>query len=826
MDAGVDQALLLSTSNAEPLGGSGTNQVPYGGITTPLTPGGEAKYTPKSLFFCLVLDNPFYQTPPCRGMKVEFMRQPATDAGGPGTFMEDDDLLLLPKGHDVRRAPTNFEKVIEIILRLQNRGFQIQPAGMLISSSNRQAANLDQIPDNEFQGYSLNHAALLSSPDGDEMYIKLHAGRGILMKFAEIQGVVLSTHPYSFGGGAPLPFSKEQEKKLDDSVKLFCDAYPEFADLEDDEGNKLSLKPHGYVLDVPDKMRLITRLVREAWQFGGCGIQIAEMKSKGILVRHFFPLHNVHYQDAYGLGHWASLTQMFSAHPFYQVEEHVVKYFGESVGLYFVWIRKYSLFLRYVAFFGLVAGILDILAQIHEPLREEMGLSVVNMVFSIICCVWGVAWIFKWRRVENEFSIRYGQDAQVTQELVRDEFYQAEAPKELAIDELYRMDFNYPLTLRNRQDGSMMQLYDNSTKRAFMRYAVSYPLILILAGAMVTGLYYTTYWRFRDPTNNVVSYASSVCTLLIGFVFGVLFDKIVGFVNNLENNRTDTEQEEQTINKSFLFYFFSYYFALFTIALWPSDISDSDRLDQLATQMLIITVAKPMVQNIMELFMPRLKAQLRIRTDMAGGSTIAGFCSLLRCEPMPEDPNLNEHDSEGRRLWLEAQMEPYESTSGDYLEITLQYGYMTMFAATFPWAAVAALLYNILEIRIDARKILRECQRPVARPANTIGAWNGIFMLLSVLSVITNGYLIAIMSSAPSRMGLSVDPTTRYKVFTIAQYIFVFSFFVISIWFAGNSAIYNKTRAKFQILSNRSTRARLATRMRQKASSVGSEPMV
>jgi hypothetical protein len=35
---------------------------------------------------------------------------------------------------------------------------------------------------------------------------------------------------------------------------------------------------------------------------------------------------------------------------------------------------------------------------------------------------------------------------------------------------------------------------------------------------------------------------------------------------------------------------------------------------------------------------------------------------------------------------------------------------MTMFAATFPWAAPAAFLYNLLELRVDARKLLYYCK--------------------------------------------------------------------------------------------------------------------
>ena len=38
----------------------------------------------------------------------------------------------------------------------------------------------------------------------------------------------------------------------------------------------------------------------------------------------------------------------------------------------------------------------------------------------------------------------------------------------------------------------------------------------------------------------------------------------------------------------------------------------------------------------------------------------------------------------------------------EYLEIVLQYGFVTMFVAGFPLAPFFALINNIIEIRVDA----------------------------------------------------------------------------------------------------------------------------
>lgn len=52
---------------------------------------------------------------------------------------------------------------------------------------------------------------------------------------------------------------------------------------------------------------------------------------------------------------------------------------------------------------------------------------------------------------------------------------------------------------------------------------------------------------------------------------------------------------------------------------------------------------------------------------------------------------------------------------------------MTLFVASFPLAPLFALLNNIIEIRLDAKKFVTELRRPVAIRAKDIGEWaNGV----------------------------------------------------------------------------------------------------
>lgn len=70
--------------------------------------------------------------------------------------------------------------------------------------------------------------------------------------------------------------------------------------------------------------------------------------------------------------------------------------------------------------------------------------------------------------------------------------------------------------------------------------------------------------------------------------------------------------------------------------------------------------------------------------------------------------------------------------------LVLQYGFVTIFVAAFPLAPFFALLNNIFEMRLDAKKFLRFYRRPVPRRVKDIGVWFRILDIIGRLSVVTN----------------------------------------------------------------------------------------
>uniref|UniRef100_A0A8D0CD79 Anoctamin n=1 Tax=Salvator merianae TaxID=96440 RepID=A0A8D0CD79_SALMN len=111
----------------------------------------------------------------------------------------------------------------------------------------------------------------------------------------------------------------------------------------------------------------------------------------------------------------------------------------------------------------------------------------------------------------------------------------------------------------------------------------------------------------------------------------------------------------------------------------------------------------------------------------------------------------------------------------EYLEMVIQFGFVTLFVASFPLAPILALINNLLEIRVDAWKITTQFRRMVPQKAQDIGAWQPIMQGIAILAVVTNAMIIAFTSDMIPRLvyywSFSVPPYGNHKSFTMEGYI-------------------------------------------------------
>ncbi|XP_012170521.1 anoctamin-4 isoform X2 [Bombus terrestris] len=150
-------------------------------------------------------------------------------------------------------------------------------------------------------------------------------------------------------------------------------------------------------------------------------------------------------------------------------------------------------------------------------------------------------------------------------------------------------------------------------------------------------------------------------------------------------------------------------------------------LSEVCIQLAIIMVGKQCFNNFVEILSPKLWNWWRKRNHVAATKDHGRPYTYWEKDYQLQDP--------GRLALFD-----------EYLEMILQYGFVTLFVAAFPLAPLFALLNNIAEIRLDAYKMVREARRPLAERVEDIGAWYGILRGVTYVAVVSNAFVIAYTS--------------------------------------------------------------------------------
>uniref|UniRef100_A0A3B3CS13 Anoctamin n=1 Tax=Oryzias melastigma TaxID=30732 RepID=A0A3B3CS13_ORYME len=88
----------------------------------------------------------------------------------------------------------------------------------------------------------------------------------------------------------------------------------------------------------------------------------------------------------------------------------------------------------------------------------------------------------------------------------------------------------------------------------------------------------------------------------------------------------------------------------------------------------------------------------------------------------------------------------------DLDDLMIQFSFTTLFVAAFPLAPLMALINNIVEIRLEAIKMVRLERRLIPKKTNVMGIWTNVLEAIGVLAVITNGLVIGITSDFVPRL--------------------------------------------------------------------------
>ena len=165
-------------------------------------------------------------------------------------------------------------------------------------------------------------------------------------------------------------------------------------------------------------------------------------------------------------------------------------------------------------------------------------------------------------------------------------------------------------------------------------------------------------------------------------------------------------------------------------------------------------------------------------------------CSIT-CKPLGKNPSFIHQWEKDNKL----KDFDYTILIDEYLDLVIQFGFVTLFAVTFPFvfrlplffsrvvpilfarlAPLFALIKNLIGLRLDAWKFLSKYKRPIPRKAANIGIWSDIISAISHFAVLTNVRITIQLCSRTSRsfplgyyhrldLGIhSEDDLSRYSV--------------------------------------------------------------
>lgn len=526
-------------------------------------------------------------------------------------------------------------------------------------------------------------------------------------------------------------------------------------------------------------------------------IGISSLIAKGVYDAAF-PLHDGDYKV---IGHpverndrqvlheeWARYSAFYKHQPI----DLVRKYFGEKIGLYFAWLGVYTQLLIPASIVGIIVfgygvATLDTNIPSLEMCDERQNFTMcplcdgacdywrlstacgtarashlfdnpATVFFAIFMSLWAVLFLEHWKRKQISLSFSWDLTG------IEDDEEQPRPKYE-----------NIVLQKRQRKQQKKKKKKKNESavekltwKDRLPGYFVNVSSILFMFGLTFSAVFGVIIYRITvsalmamssDPeVKSNVRVTVTATAVMINLVVILILDEIYGAVavwlTELEIPKTETNYEERLILKAFLLKFMNAYAPIFYVAFFKGrfagrpgsyvyvfndyrmeECAPGGCLIELCIQLSIIMLGKQLIQNnIFEIGIPKLKKLVRALKE--------------------KDTEVEEKQEErSPRQWtLDYALEPFEGLTPEYMEMIIQFGFVSLFVASFPLAPLFALLNNVIEIRLDAKKFVTELRRPVAARAKDIGVWYNILSGMGKFSVIINAFVISFTSDFIPRL--------------------------------------------------------------------------
>lgn len=647
-------------------------------------------------------------------------------------------------------------------------------------------------------------------------FVKIHAPKSVLCQYAEILKL-------------RLPIKLDEDKLTGNIVSKAINKILDICNIRVDknvfptEKYRLTFeysRDKDYLFDsnAPDFFRTSTRImiadyILEREKFGeedNCH-GIKKLLADGVY-KAAYPLHD---GDLYKesskrkllMEHWASVKNCLK----YQPIDVIKEYFGVKFALYFTWLGFYTNMLMPAAVVGLFCFLIGFFTLHNDTLVKDICNKDITMCprcdkycdywklsesctyakvqhfidnpatifFAVFMSFWATLYMEMWKRYSAEIAHRWGLTGfDLLAEPPRPEYLMR-----------FSKSKKKKLNVVTRIEEPSVSYWKIKLPSMILSFSVVFCWILltlaVVFGIVVYRMSLFTSQFLHEHSINYMMYVVPITTALLNLVciqiLGFLYEKLAHKLTDLEIHRTQTEYDESLTLKSYLFQFVNYYSSIFYIAFvkgkfvgYPAkynrifgyrqeECNPGGCLMELTIQLAIIMIGNQALNSFLEMVIPLAYKMYNTFKVSAGIEKVSETDKnvIVCCNQWTEDYKLNEFNA--------------HSLFQEYLEMVLQYGFVTLFVTAFPLAPLFALLNNIFEMRLDAQKFIKYYRRPVPARVKNIGVWYNIMSTIGRISVISNAFIIAFSSNFIPKLiySLKISPdhsTAGFLDFSLAYF--------------------------------------------------------
>ncbi|KAK6472483.1 anoctamin-5-like isoform X1 [Huso huso] len=644
-------------------------------------------------------------------------------------------------------------------------------------------------------GLELETEGKNESDDGKTYFLKIHSPWDVLATYAEVLKIKVPFKESDIPSDSETPLSwLFKPFKLPPEVM-----YPEpdyfTSPFEKNKPGFFLIEDKDTVFPPSTRNRIVPILSTEE---GKKKLGIKRLLNNGSYTTAF-PLHDCRYwkkardqnceNERFTLYRsWARFMCFYKEQPLNLIR----KYYGEKIGIYFAWLGFYTEMLFYAALVGLICfcygastysdnvwsqeicsvdiggeivmcplcdrkcGYWKLNTTCESSFQSHLFDNVGTLFFAMFMGIWVTMFLEFWKRrqarLEYEWDLVDFEEEQ--QQLQLRPEYETKCTRRRMNPVTQELEPFLPLTSKCARfclSGATVVFWI-ALIIACIIAVIAYRLAVYAAFASIMKENQTQDLQLVGSLITpqlATSVTASCLNFVVIMILNILYERVAIWITDMEIPKTHLEYENRLTMKMFLFQFVNYYSSCFYVAFFKGkfvgypgnytymfgvlrneECDPGGCLIELTTQLLIVMAGKQIWGNIQEALVPWLK----------------NWWGSRKARNHPE--GLYTRWEQDHDLQCLGQLGLFY----EYLEMVIQFGFITLFVASFPLAPLLALCNNILEVRVDAWKFTTQFRRPVAAKAHSIGAWQEILNGVAILSVVTNAFIVAFTSDMIPRL--------------------------------------------------------------------------